>query len=477
MKDQMTISEKEDKSDDGNDKAKKDGIIKKIANALKTAVSNYTADKAGDLLDELFLGNFKDAVIDVYKNQELRKMDDSQLEETMKQLEENPQYKRGKDYAELDSRKDDNTSTSIDSTSVKLWMMWKSKDEEADLGKTINQIVVDFQKSAVEVEKQKKELVSKLKSMKIDITDEEFSQFGPVLQEVVDKGDPKEVQKKIKELRKQLKESFDTIMNQRHFRSIMLNEGKHFLIEEEKQQIMLDALLECKDFQEWLCSSNMVNEGLFSAIGDAAKALGKKVKELGGKAIQSVTKGAIMPILSLGSLSASIFTGGWAAAGILKLMYIIEKQGKKLRNGFEKAYTMYANSKGAIAKMDFSIEGKKDLKYSMRFYEKDMVWRVINTSDQLKKPGKDFAKQIVIDSEDGKRFRNILKKTWDPLFLDSKGGKIDIKAILSQAKSVDIPEKYIDLYSQFAENYDQIKANCIESPKVDTRTQSLKKDN
>ena len=31
--------------------------------------------------------------------------------------------------------------------------------------------------------------------------------------------------------------------------------------------------------------------------------------------------------------------------------------------------------------MDFTLEGKPKSSYSMRFYMKDMVWRVINTAD------------------------------------------------------------------------------------------------
>ena len=77
----------------------------------------------------------------------------------------------------------------------------------------------------------------------------------------------------------------------------------------------------------------------------------------------------------------SIITGGWAAATVLKVIYVIEKKGKILRNSFERAYTRFANSKGVITKMDFNINGKKDSKYSMRFYVKDMVWRVLNVGD------------------------------------------------------------------------------------------------
>lgn len=472
-----SIYEKDDEaSKEDNAKTQDDANKKesKIVKFITDAFNNYAADKAGDLLDELFLGNFKDAVIDIYKSQKASKMSEEDLSKAMSDLKELPAYKRGKDYAELDNRKDDNTSTDVDETTVKMWAMWKSKDKEADIGKTMNQIVADFQKSAQETENQKKELASKLKQMKIKITDEEFNQFGPMLQKVVEEGDAKAVQKKVDELKSQLKESFD--IHARMFKSTkLLTEGTSLLTEDEKQCIFLDVLLESKEYQDAIYEM-MLNEGwLGDKIKGVGKAIGSKLKDVGGKTVQFLTKSAIMPMLSLGSLSASIFTGGWAAAGILKLMYFIEKQGKKLRNGFERAYTRYANSKGTIAEMDFAIQDKKDLKYAMRFYEKDMVWRVLNTSDQLKHPGKDFAKSI-LDGNEGKRFRDVLRKTWDPLFSEAKGGKIDFKALLSQAKNVDIPEKYIELYQRFADNYDQIKSNCIESPKIDTRTQSLKND-
>ena len=471
------IYEKDDEASKKDDPKTQDDAKKKESKIVKfitDAFNNYAADKAGDLLDELFLGNFKDAVIDIYKSQKASKMSEEDLSKAMSDLKELPAYKRGKDYAELDNRKDDNTSTDIDETSVKMWAIWKSKDKEADLGKTMSQIVADFQKSAQETEKQKKELASKLKQMKIKITDEEFDQFGPMLQKVVEEGDAKAVQKKVDELRSQLKESFD--ITARMFKNTkLLTEGTSLLTEDEKQCIFLDVLLESKEYQDAIYKM-VLNEGwLGDKIKGVGKAIGSKLKDVGGKTVQLLTKSALMPMLSLGSLSLSIFTGGWAAAGILKLMYFIEKQGKKLRNGFERAYTRYANSKGTIAEMDFAIQGKKDLKYAMRFYEKDMVWRVLNISDQLKHPGKDFAKSI-IEGNEGKRFRETLKKIWDPLFSEAKGGKIDFKALLSQAKNVDIPEKYIELYQKFADNYDIIVADCCTSPKIDTRVQSLKKD-
>ena len=43
-------------------------------------------------------------------------------------------------------------------------------------------------------------------------------------------------------------------------------------------------------------------------------------------------------------------------------------------------------------------------------------------------------------------------------------------------EGLDIPEKQLQAFKDFADNYDTITSNCIESPKIDTRTQSLKKD-
>ena len=75
-----------------------------------------------------------------------------------------------------------------------------------------------------------------------------------------------------------------------------------------------------------------------------------------------------------------------------------------------------------------------------------------------------------MNGENGKKFRDQLKKIWDPLFSDAKGGKIDFEAHFKQAKGIDISDKQIKLYKDFADNYDTIVANCCTAPKIDTRT-------
>ena len=468
-----------EKIDNAKDNAQESSLKDKLLKILKNAAANYAKDKTGDLLDELFLGNFKDACIDVLKKEKTEKMSDEDVEKVLSELEASADYKKAKDYADLDSRKDDNTDTNIDPTSEQFFVMWHSKDKDADLGKTLSQLVAEIQETAKKIEEQQKTLVAELKKLKIDATDEDVANFGPVLLDMVNaKKDAKEIQKKLNELKGQVKESYELKLIQHQ--SMLLESGHSLLItEDEKNQFLLEALLENEEFQNSIANM-MINEGIFGkALGAISKVIPdkvkQKVKDFGSKTIQMVTKGAIGPILSLGGLGLSIITGGWAAATVLKVIYVIEKKGKILRNSFERAYTRFANSKGVITKMDFNINGKKDSKYSMRFYVKDMVWRVLNVGDQLKHPSKDFAKEIV-NGEEGTRYRKQVKKIWDPIFSDAKGGKIDFTELFKKAEGLDIPEKQLQAFKDFADNYDTITSNCIESPKIDTRTQSLKKD-
>ena len=56
-------------SNEADSKVKK--IAKAVLDAMKKALENFAADKAGDLIDELLLGQFKDSLIDIYKKEKL----------------------------------------------------------------------------------------------------------------------------------------------------------------------------------------------------------------------------------------------------------------------------------------------------------------------------------------------------------------------------------------------------------------------
>lgn len=154
-------------------------------------------------------------------------------------------------------------------------------------------------------------------------------------------------------------------------------------------------------------------------------------------------------------------------------MDFLERNGKQLKNSFDRMATMYANSKGVITKADYTLDGDAKKRYSMRFYQKDMVWRVLNIDDQNKHPSLSYCKEIV-NGDFGKKYRDRLREIWDPLFAESRGGSIDFVRLLEQAKVVKISENALKLFQEFQENYEKITANCIESPKIDTRAQKLK---
>lgn len=464
---------------DKDPELQKDGKLKKAAkaiwNVLKKPLSSFAANKAGDLIDEVLLGQFKDSMMDIYKNEKLDGLDEDGLKTELDELSKDSSFKQGTEMSKLDSRKDDNASTDIDPKSTRYSAIWFSKEKDMNVTSILSQIVADIQKQAKQIEDQQKELESTLKKMKVPgLTDEDMKTYGPALKQLVDeKKSAKEISKALEKMKKEVKESYDASIRGLMMRSTMLNES-FVLTESTKNVVMTNALLESQTFQS-LIYEKMLNEGIFSSLGSLAKKAGNVVKDFGAKAIKTVTNKSLQGILSLGGIAVGVFTGGLAAELVIKAMYAVERHGKVLRNAFERQFKRFANSKGVFAQMDFKISEKDDSGYSMRFYSKDMVWRVLNTKDQLKQPSLKYSKEI-IDSEYGKKFRDQLKKIWDTLFSDAKGGKIDFEALFSQAKDVNIPEKSLKLYKDFADNYDTIVANCCTSPKIDTRAQSLKKD-
>lgn len=474
-KDKDDKEDKDDSDSSSDDKDKKESTIKKL---LAQAAKNYAKERTGAWLNELFLGNFKDACIDVLKKELKTKLnDEKEIERIAKNLEESPDYKRAKDYKELDSRKDSNTSINIDEDSAKIFAVWYSDEKEENVGKLISGIVKDIQQAGKKLEEDVKKLKDELKKQKIEISDEDIQKFGPALMQLVnDKASADEIKSALNKLKSEVKESMAKKIGLKNTK--FLNESLKYITEDQKQQYMLEFIFENKMMTDAI-ARRLVAEGIFSNMKAKFKAkmsdLGKKLKSATMTGLQRLSKSAFGPMLSLVGIGAGILTGGLAAELIVKAMYVLERRGKYLKNAFERSYTKYANSKGVLTRMDFTIDGDKKKKYSMRFYDKDKVWRVINVADQLKRPDKDRIKGM-LQSNAGKKYRDFLQKVWDPLFAESKGGKIDFEQLFSQAKDVQIPEKALKLFKQFAESYDEIKANCIEKPKIDTRTQSTKKN-
>lgn len=171
-KDKDDKDDKDSSDSSSGDKDKKESTIKKL---LAQAAKNYAKERTGAWLNELFLGNFKDACIDVLKKELKSKLnDEKEIERIAKNLEENPDYKRAKDYKELDNRKDSSTSTKIDEDSAKIFAIWYSNEKEENVGKLISGIVSDIQKAGKKLEEDVKKLKEELKKQKIEISDEDI---------------------------------------------------------------------------------------------------------------------------------------------------------------------------------------------------------------------------------------------------------------------------------------------------------------
>lgn len=170
-----------DKDAAGLDEKKKkwyDGL-KKIIGA---AVKNYTKDKTGKWLNELFLGNFKDAVIDVYERELKGKLDDEkEIDKGFEALKQSKDYKKALDDKALDSRKDDNENADVDEASAQIMALWYSKDKEQNIGKQLSEMVAEIQKAGKKLQEDTEKLKKELEKMKIKLSDEEIANYGPVL--------------------------------------------------------------------------------------------------------------------------------------------------------------------------------------------------------------------------------------------------------------------------------------------------------
>lgn len=220
--------------------------------------------------------------------------------------------------------------------------MWLSKKKEDSLAQQMSDLVAEMQKAASKLENDRASLEDRLKKLGIDISDDDMQKFGPVLKKMTDdNASADEIIKSLKKMRNEMNESVGFVP---HSRSFMVVENA--LPEcTYDDAVVLTALLESHEFCDAVYSS-MVNEGFIKDMFSKAK---DKLKNAGSKALKFLGNKTMQGILALGGLAASIATGGWGAALILRAMYIVERHGKQLRNAFERQWRRFANSGGVIA--------------------------------------------------------------------------------------------------------------------------------
>lgn len=507
--DQMNDEEKEGKV--------KSFLIKMISSGSDAAIAS--------LLDNFSLGNFREAVCDIYKRKTLNDSSSKEIKEISDKLHETPEFKKfNKQYREVASRKDDNTSTEIDPDTVKYSALFYDSDPEKNMLKQLEQVVTEIQKSAVESQKHLEEVKKFVSSKKLNekITEDDITAFGPfIYSDIKANKSPDDIVKHVEELRSGVKESFERKL--RNFnKHVVLSEGMVLLTEKQRKIFLFESMCESNRYITAL-TEHLYNEGYFdtylltegvwdkvksvakgtaNAVKDAAKAattvakgVGKVaaatgkfafkalpqkwqdklkgiVKDMSEKALNFMKDGGLAPILKIAGIGLMIASGAWGIGLIVASVMLIEKHGKQIQAAMELGWTKFANSKGVISKMVFGIKGKKDLKYEARFYVTGLTWRVVNVTNQLKHPSKEFAKAI-LTGEIGKKYIDRVKELWDKVFSKEKGGQIDFTSILTQAKNLKISDKQLKLITDFRNQYDDIIKN-MQKPQIDTRTQSTK---
>lgn len=276
----------------------KKSLFKSILGIVGKAAKNYATDKAGKLLDELFMGNFKDAVLDVFDKKRGKDFDDEKkVAETVSKLKEFDGYKKAAKNAEQDSRKDTETSTEIDEASAKFMVMWHSAKPEENPGRILSDLVKNVQQNAKKLEDDSKKLKAELKKMKIELTDEQFATCAPVLFKMMnDKASEKEIKKTVEQLTKQVNESVRNALVDRYGMK-WLNESKFMISKSERAGLLLESACRNEMIMEAVVE-RLIAEGWFGDklaklknskaaefVKQKSAQLGKKLADVGSKGI------------------------------------------------------------------------------------------------------------------------------------------------------------------------------------------------
>jgi hypothetical protein len=471
----------------------------KILEFIKQAAASGSDAMIASTLDNLTLGNFREALCDIFKDKFLKGKSEAEIQDINKKLTELPAYKKAEKYQANDNRKDENTSTDIDESSVKCNAMFYSNKKDDNIVDILKKLSVDIQKQAHENQKALEDTKAKVKKLGLaNVTDSEVDAFGPIIAKMIADGKSKEeISKEVDKLKGEIKESFDNRIREFKYKKV-LTEGNIVITETQKNYLMLESIVSQDKYIDAI-TYQLLQEGFFDTVKGLTKtaikggkaaikgaagltkaAYGKlpekfrnKIASIKDAVLEKIRDGALAPILKIAGITTMVLTGAWGIGLLIAVLMLIDRYGKQLKAAFEKQWTRFANSKGVITQMDFAIKDKPDLKYSARFYVKDMTWRVLNVSNQLKHQTKDFAKAI-LTSDIAKKYIDKVNKIWDPVFGKQDNGKpIDFATLLSSSKEVKFNDKQIKLLTDFQSQYDTIKS-ALNKPQIDTRDQSMK---
>lgn len=345
----------------------KESNWKKVYDWIYDLLRRQNLRKATRLIDDLFLGQFKDAVLDIFDQNKLSGMSDKKVDELEQRLLNSKEFQRNKNRVDASSRKDERTDWNIKNNSDYYDILWYDSDSKHNIGKQLSDLVAFIQKQAVETEKELQELKNNLSKMKVKIEDEDIGKYGAILKQMIDdKKSANEIQSKIDELKKKVDESRAIRM------TVLESMGMPC---EDKILLEYQCLFETQMFVDEM--EYVLTEGWL-------RNLGKKTVGITKKSLKVVASKTVAPIIGLVGLGISTVFGGVLPTFCMRVMEFFEQNGKMLANSIERQYTRYKNHKGVITKMDFETEDGGN--YSLRFYDKDKVWRLLNLDDQLHHP-------------------------------------------------------------------------------------------
>lgn len=225
-----------------------------------------------------------------------------------------------------------------------------------------------------------------MKKLGINASKDDIDLYGPALLSLVNAGKSKEeIEKALSKMKSQVKESLSRSWK---IPSKFILES-HSSAKSRRKLRQMQALLESEAFLEVVCQDIMLEEGFKDLAGKAFNKVASwipakakdKMKDFGQKALKLVSDRGVAGMLSIAGIGLGIISGGWGAALALTTMYAIQRHGKNLKATIERQFKKFANSRGVVAKMDFSLKGKPGSRYSMRYYIDDQIWRVVNTTD------------------------------------------------------------------------------------------------
>lgn len=120
-----------------------DDMVSKAKQLAIDAIKRFGTNKAADWLDELLGGQLKDALVKIFSDEKLSKMDDAEAAKFLEELKNDKDFKAGKANSAHQDTKDSATETGIDPKSELFRVVWWSKDKSTSVASILNSVAAE----------------------------------------------------------------------------------------------------------------------------------------------------------------------------------------------------------------------------------------------------------------------------------------------------------------------------------------------